>query len=84
MGFREILRGFQMAAWTTVLTLTGAGAGHAGTVEIAIVTSRDIAPYRAAYQGFLEVLDRAEMRGHKVRRDISCRVPDEAFRCCSP
>ena len=55
-----------MAAWTTVLTLTGAGAGHAGTVEIVIVTSRDIAPYRAAYEGFLEVLDQAEIRYRTV------------------
>lgn len=66
MGLREFLRGFQLAAWTTVLTLTGAGAGHAGTMEIAIVTSRDIAPYRAAYQGFLEVLDQADIHYRTV------------------
>ena len=35
-------------------------------MEIAIVTSRDIAPYRAAYDGFLEVLDQAEIRYRTV------------------
>jgi putative ABC transport system substrate-binding protein len=56
-----------MALWTTVLTLSGSGAGaHAGTLEVAIVTSRDIAPYRAAYEGFLEVLDEASIRYRTV------------------
>lgn len=59
MRLRTLLRGFQVAAWTTVLTLAGAGSVQAKTVEIAIVTSRDIAPYRAAYEGFLEVLDQS-------------------------
>jgi putative ABC transport system substrate-binding protein len=90
MGFQDLLRGFQIALWTTVLTLTGAGSGHAGTMEIAIVTSRDIAPYKAAHQGFLEVLDQAGMdyrtveyrterdrrKSNEVVRKIHARRPD--------
>jgi putative ABC transport system substrate-binding protein len=75
MGLRELLRGFQVALAASVLTLAGGGA-RAGTLEVAIVTSRDIAPYRAAAEGFLEVLDSAairyrtvEYRTEKDRRD---------------
>ena len=32
------------------------------TVDVAIVTSREIAPYRAAYEGFKEVMDSAGIR----------------------
>jgi putative tryptophan/tyrosine transport system substrate-binding protein len=32
------------------------------TIDVAIVTSREIAPYRAAYEGFKEVMDEAGIR----------------------
>jgi putative ABC transport system substrate-binding protein len=66
MGIQDLFRGLRLATWATVLTLAGTSGGHAGTMEIAIVSSRDIAPYRAAYEGFIEVLDEAGVRYRTV------------------
>jgi putative ABC transport system substrate-binding protein len=81
--------------WTRAMALAlallfGAPAAIAGPLEIAVVSSRDIAPYRAARQGFVAVLDEAgiayrieEFRtetdaaeGREVVQQIRSRRPD--------
>jgi putative ABC transport system substrate-binding protein len=56
--------------------LLGGPAAHAAAQRITIVTSRDIAPYRAAQAGFLEVLERSGMayRLTEVRADVEDRM----------
>lgn len=70
--------------------MVGVPAAIAKPVEIAVVTSRDIAPYRAARQGFVAALDEAgiayrieEFRtepdaaeGRQVAQQIRARRPD--------
>ncbi|MEE8386050.1 MAG: ABC transporter substrate-binding protein [Dehalococcoidia bacterium] len=58
-----------------IATLIAMPVAHAGASRVTIVTSRDIAPYRLAREGFLEVLEASgvDYRVEEVQIDSSAR-----------